>query len=146
MPTGTIAYKPVLTTQTEVLDIDEGLWDHIRLATSFIETRGGGPARRDQAASAVMIRSGGGAPVVVVLMDRQAPQMPADQNDLCERFNLTPRESEVALLLAQRMSCREIANRLNMTFNTARCHTERIMAKLEVRSKNDVRTRLGVMT
>ena len=96
------------------------------------------------AASAVVVRRPGGEPVVVVLLDRQTETLSPDASDLCHRFNLTPRESEVALLLAQRMSCREIANRLAVSFHTARSHTEKIMMKLGVRSKNDVRIRLGV--
>lgn len=144
MPTGTIAYKTGHTAQTEVLDIDERLWDHIRLATSFIQRQKDPSEPKDLPASAVMVRRAGGEPVVVVLMDRQSATLHPDASDLCHRFNLTPRESEVALLLAQRMSCREIASRLNMSFNTARSHTEKIMTKLGVRSKNDVRIRLGV--
>jgi DNA-binding CsgD family transcriptional regulator len=150
MPPGTMAYKTAHPAQAEVLDIDERLWDHIRLATSFIARKRGPLAPQDPAASAVVVRRPGGEPVVVVLLDRQTgPSNPElldhpDASDLCHRFNLTPRESEVALLLAQRMSCREIANRLAVSFHTARSHTEKIMMKLGVRSKNDVRIRLGV--
>jgi DNA-binding CsgD family transcriptional regulator len=143
MPPATMAYKTAHPAQAEVLDIDEGLWDHIRLATSFIERQRGPSAPQDPAASAVVVRRPGGQPVVVVLLDRQTETLSPDASDLCHRFNLTPRESEVALLLAQRMSCREIANRLDVSFHTARSHTEKIMMKLGVRSKNDVRIRLG---
>lgn len=143
MPTGTIAYKSAPPAQAETLELDERLWDHIRLATSVIDRQSGSPKPRDNA-SVVLVQHPGGEPVVVVLFDRNAPALSADQLDLCHRFNLTPRESDVAVLLAQRMSCREIANRLNMSFHTARCHTEKIMLKLRVRSKNDVRVRLGV--
>jgi DNA-binding CsgD family transcriptional regulator len=150
MPPGTVAYKTAHPAQAEVLDIDERLWDHIRLATSFIERQRGPFAPQDPAASAVVVRRPGGDPVVVVLLDRHSTAPGPDDSDppaasdLCHRFNLTPRESEVALLLAQRMSCREIANRLAVSFHTARSHTEKIMMKLGVRSKNDVRIRLGV--
>jgi DNA-binding CsgD family transcriptional regulator len=144
MPPGTMAYKTAHSAQAEVLDIDERLWDHIRLATSFIERQGGVSAPEDQAASAVVVRRPGSEPVVVVLLDRQTGTLSPDASNLCHRYNLTPRESEVALLLAQRMSCREIANRLDVSFHTARSHTEKIMMKLGVRSKNDVRIRLGV--
>ena len=143
MPTAAMAYKTGPITHTEVLDIDEGLWDQIRLATSFIERQGTRSAPQGSPASAVVVRRPGGEPVVVVLVDRKAQTFTPDASDLCRRYNLTPRETEVALLLAQRMSCREIANRLEITFHTARCYTERIMQKLGVRSKNDVRDRLG---
>lgn len=143
MPTGTIAYKTATIPQAEVLDLDERLWDHIRLAASFIERQNGYATPQDNA-SAVVVRRAGSEPVVVVLLDRNAPTIPGGPFDVCRRFNLTPREIEVALLLADRMSCREIANRLEMSFHTARCHTEKILAKLGVRSKNDVSVRLGV--
>src|SRR5688572_11133920 len=136
MPTATVAYKAAHFTHTEALDIDEGLWDHIRLATSFIERQGGRSAHHGSLASAVMVRRSGGEPVVVVLMDRKTFSQNPDAAEICRRYSLTPRETEVALLLAQRMSCREIANRLEITFHTARCYTERIMQKLGVRSKN----------
>lgn len=61
----------------------------------------------------------------------------------CARFGLTPRESDVAMLLAERLSCREIAERLGMGFNTARSHTERVLFKLNLRSKKDVPERLS---
>ena len=149
MPPAAMAYKTAHPAQAEVLDIDERLWDHIRLATSFIERQRGPFAPQDPAASAVVVRRPGGEPVVVVLLDRHSglshdASDRLDASDLCHRFNLTPRESEVALLLAKRMSCREIANRLDVSFHTARSHTEKIMMKLGVRSKNDVRIRLGV--
>lgn len=143
MPTGTIAYKTAPVPQAEVLDLDERLWDHIRLATTFIQRQTAYATPQDNA-SAVVVRRAGGEPVVVVLLDRNALPAAGGPFDVCRRFHLTPRETEVALLLAERMSCREIANRLEMSFNTARCHTEKIMAKLGVRSKNDVSARLGV--
>lgn len=77
--------------------------------------------------------------VVVVLLDRDAA---SDTESLQDRFGLTPREAEVALLLAKRMSSKEISQRLGISVHTARRHTERILAKLGVRSRNEVRERL----
>jgi DNA-binding CsgD family transcriptional regulator len=143
MPSGAVAYKDAPAAQAEALDLNERLWDHIRLATSFVDRQRGLAAYTRNPPSAVVVRKAGEQAVVIVLVDRLAPP-PSDPVELCRSFGLTPRETDVALLLAERMSCREIANRLNMSFHTARCHTERILVKLSVRSKNDVSARLGV--
>jgi len=46
------------------------------------------------------------------------------------RFGLTPREREVAILLAERKTNREIASRLGISPHTARHHSERVIGKL----------------
>jgi DNA-binding CsgD family transcriptional regulator len=143
MPSGAVAYKDAPTAQAEALDLNERLWDHIRVATSFVDRQRGPAAYTRNRPSAVVVRKAGEQAVVIVLVDRLVPAA-SEPADLCRSFGLTPRETDVALLLAERMSCREIADRLNMSFHTARCHTERILVKLSVRSKNDVSARLGV--
>jgi len=142
MPTAAVAYKDA-PTHAEALDLNERLWDHIRVATSFVDRQRENPALPWNPASAVVVRRAGEQAVVIVLVDRRAAE-PADPAAICRSLGLTPRETDVALLLAERQSCREIAVRLNMSFHTARCHTERILDKLGVRSKHDVRARLGV--
>ncbi|MGQ0563020.1 MAG: response regulator transcription factor [Gemmatimonadota bacterium] len=142
MSTGVLAYKESPAALAEVLDLDERLWDHIRIATSLVDRQRqhrGSPAG---AASAVMVRSQDGEPVVVVLVDRGTEPPAGGAADIRQRFGLTARESDVARLLAERLSCREIAERLGMGFSTARTHTERVLTKLGVRSKNDVRLRI----
>lgn len=137
MPSYGVAYKKASAT-TEVMELDERLWDHVRTARSLVQQR----ESSRSAPSAVVVRSPAGDPVVVVvLMDREPQAMP-DAEELCLRFNLTPREAEVALLLAERLSCKEVANRLNIGFHTARSHTERILTKVGVRHKRDIRHRL----
>lgn len=142
MMSGAVAYKETPVMDAEALDLDESLLHHIRAATSFVESQPGsrGPLRPT---SAVRVRRAGGDPVVVVLVD-MATHRRSRQAEVAARFNLTAREAEVALLLADRLSCREIAERLEVSFHTARSHTERILTKLGVRSKNEVRLRLGV--
>lgn len=140
MPTGAVAYKDATTAHAEALDLTESLWDHIRVATSFVDRQRANPASAWNPASAVVVRRAGEQAVVIVLVERPA----ADPAAICRGLGLTPRETDVALLLAERQSCREIAVRLSMSFHTARCHTERILVKLGVRSKHDVRARLGV--
>jgi DNA-binding NarL/FixJ family response regulator len=143
MSAAALAYKESHALDAEVFDLDERLWDHVRIARTAVERRRG--SRTAPApASAVRVRTAAGESVVVVLVDRQAPARTPNPAEICERFNLTARECDVALLLAERLSCREIASRLNMSFHTARCHTEKILLKLGVRSKHDVRKRLGV--
>jgi DNA-binding response OmpR family regulator len=52
--------------------------------------------------------------------------------ELRERFNLTPRQIEVARLVSEGCSNAEIAQRLQMSYFTARNHTEQIFLKLGV--------------
>lgn len=73
--------------------------------------------------------------VVVVMGERSGLPEAAD---LEARFRLTPRETEVALLLAQRRSNKEIARELAVTKHTAERHTERVLAKLGISSRNYV--------
>jgi DNA-binding CsgD family transcriptional regulator len=78
-------------------------------------------------------------PIVVVVVERHA--LPEDE-DLRRRFGLTPRESEVARLLADRLSNEEIARRLGISLNTARSHCESVLRKLAIHTRNGVRTAL----
>lgn len=77
--------------------------------------------------------------VMVVVVERRA--LP-DDNDLRRRFELTERESEVARLMADRFSNFEIARRLGISVHTVRRHSERVLGKLEIHSRNDVRAAL----
>lgn len=78
-------------------------------------------------------------PIMVVVVERHG--LPGDQ-DLRRRFSLTPRESEVARLMADRMSNGEIGRKLGISVNTARTHGERVLRKLAIHTRNDVRTTL----
>lgn len=77
----------------------------------------------------------------MVMMRREqiaaAPQ--ATEQSLAERFGLTPQEARVAMLLAEHRSNRDIADRLGVSVHTARHHTERVLAKLDIHSRYDVR-------
>jgi DNA-binding CsgD family transcriptional regulator len=53
-------------------------------------------------------------------------------------FGLTPRESEILPLLAQRLTDREIAERLSISHRTAMNHVANILGKLGVASRRDV--------
>ena len=68
----------------------------------------------------------------------QAQRGPSEDS-LRERFGLTRQQARVALQLEQRRTNSEIATTLSVSPHTARHHTERVLAKLGVHSKVDVR-------
>lgn len=109
-------------------EIDEVLWERI-------DTVVGGSVRFRRA---VMLEGRAlQRPIMVVVVERHS--LPGDE-DLRRRFRLTPRESEVARLMAERLSNGEIAHRLGISVNTARTHGERVLRKLAIHTRNDVRT------
>jgi DNA-binding CsgD family transcriptional regulator len=59
-------------------------------------------------------------------------------SELIQRFRLTAREAEVAMLLAQRRTNKEIARALAVTTHTAKRHTERVLGKLGINSRRHV--------
>ena len=59
---------------------------------------------------------------------------------LMDRFDLTPQQARVALLLAHRMRNSEIAEALCISPHTARHHTEDVLRKLDIHSRTKVRT------
>ena len=64
--------------------------------------------------------------------------------DLRTRYNLTARELEVADLLRRRRSNGEIARALAISEHTARRHTENVLLKLGLHSRNEVEVALRV--
>ncbi|GLC24929.1 helix-turn-helix transcriptional regulator [Roseisolibacter agri] len=58
------------------------------------------------------------------------------------RFGLTQREAEVAQALARRLTNAEVARALGISPHTAERHTERVLAKLGVRSRHEVAQKL----
>jgi DNA-binding CsgD family transcriptional regulator len=75
--------------------------------------------------------------LVFVLLERVTPE-PWPDAALRSRFRLTPRETAVARLLAERRPAREIAGALGISVHTARRHTEHVYAKLGLRSRRAV--------
>jgi DNA-binding CsgD family transcriptional regulator len=65
--------------------------------------------------------------------------LPADATWLRARFGLTARELQVAQLLGERLTNREIATVLRISEHTAERHTERVLQKLSLHSRSDVR-------
>ncbi|HEY8468133.1 MAG TPA: helix-turn-helix transcriptional regulator [Longimicrobiales bacterium] len=79
-----------------------------------------------------------GSQLVVVAIERSADLFPTPQ-ELQARFRLTRREAEVALLVAERRSTQEMAEMLFVTRHTVRRHIEKVLLKLGVRRRTDVR-------
>ncbi|MEP0545983.1 MAG: helix-turn-helix transcriptional regulator [Rhodothermales bacterium] len=59
------------------------------------------------------------------------------EGDVQEQFGLTPRQAEVALLLAARHSNKEIAAALGISIHTARHHVEHVLSRLDA-ARSDV--------
>ena len=78
---------------------------------------------------------------IVVLMQEPMEQLMCDAV-LRGCFRLTNREIQVARLLANRHSNKEIAELLEVTVYTAGRHTERVLKKLGIASRRDVRDKL----
>lgn len=73
-------------------------------------------------------------PSVMIMVSRNGAELPSAEA-LRERFGLTRREAEVALLLAVGCSNSEIAQRLFVSPHTARRHTANIFEKLGVNTR-----------
>lgn len=79
---------------------------------------------------------------VVVTVSRAAvPALPT-ADALRERYGLTRREAEVALLLAEGYANAEIAERLFISPHTARRHTEQVFGKLGLNTRKALAMRL----
>jgi len=79
-----------------------------------------------------------------VLMDRRPalPQAESPGVRLQDEYRMTPREAEVAMLLAQGLSNTALARRLGISPHTARHHTQRVLGKLGVHSRAEAGARL----
>jgi DNA-binding CsgD family transcriptional regulator len=67
-----------------------------------------------------------------------APTPAPDGGALARAYGLTAREAEVARLLARRLSAAELADALGISVHTARRHTESVMRKLGVHSRQEL--------
>lgn len=90
----------------------------------------------------------GTSPSILVTVTQMAPRLldVATCARVCNRFGLTRREGEVAMLLHHRLTNREIAAELGVSEHTARHHTERIISKLQVAGRTDVRKKISEET
>lgn len=63
--------------------------------------------------------------------------------DLRRRHDLTRREAQVALLMAERLRYKEIARELGIRPNTVRRHSTMVLRKLGVHRREDVASQIG---
>lgn len=82
-------------------------------------------------------RGGSMEPALIVVP--QQYERATDPQVLQERFGLTPQQARVALLVTGRRRNREIAEILSISPNTARRHTDSVLFKLGVHSRDAVR-------
>jgi DNA-binding CsgD family transcriptional regulator len=89
--------------------------------------------------------TGSTGPILLVFVEpAAAPELPLlSDAALRQRFRLTTKEVKVARLIAQEWSNERIAAELSISPHTARHHTERILAKLGVKSRTKVRNALA---
>lgn len=80
-------------------------------------------------------------PVVLVHVHHVRDDLPS-VDVLRSRFGLTRKEACVARLIAEDQTNEEIAIELSISPHTARHHTERVLAKLDVKSRTKVRIAL----
>jgi DNA-binding CsgD family transcriptional regulator len=93
------------------------------------------PTNRYRIAASHLEGGSAGRPTTVLVVVRPAvPPLP-DQELLQERYGLTARQAEVAVLLARGGSNREIAERLVISPHTARHHAQRVLEKVGAKSR-----------
>jgi DNA-binding CsgD family transcriptional regulator len=78
----------------------------------------------------------------LVLLERIAERRTINIDKVRGDFNLTPRETDVLVLLNEGCSNREIAGRLFITEQTAKDHLRHIMRKMNVTSRSAVLARI----
>ena len=72
---------------------------------------------------------------ILVALERLTPQLPSAER-LEERYGLTARQAEVALLLARGLPNAGIADRLGISPHTVRHHTEWVFSRLGIHSRS----------
>jgi DNA-binding CsgD family transcriptional regulator len=69
----------------------------------------------------------------------RAVQLGRDGEEFAEAYGLTTAERAIARLLAKRLTNKEIADELGVSPHTVKHHVERILHKLGVSSRKEVR-------
>jgi DNA-binding CsgD family transcriptional regulator len=77
------------------------------------------------------------------LIDFDEPPARVDAASVRDRFGLSARQAEVAMLMASRRTHKEIARALGIRPNTARRHCEQVLARLGVHSRDEVEAMLA---
>ena len=76
------------------------------------------------------------------LESRPEPAGSPVESELQRHYRMTPREAQVAILLALRCTNKEVAGRLGIARDTASHHTGQVLAKLGLSSRRQVRDRI----
>jgi DNA-binding CsgD family transcriptional regulator len=88
-----------------------------------------------------LLPTAGGVPLALVHFD--LPSTRPISPDTCARFGLSRRQAEVAQLMAERRSYKEIAARLGIRPNTARRHCEGVLRRLGISSRAELQQTLA---
>jgi DNA-binding NarL/FixJ family response regulator len=91
------------------------------------------------AAMSDMVR--GGAPMTGEIARKVIDSFRKTASPAGEDARLSPREEEILVLLTQGYMNKEIADRLSISFDTARTHLRHIYEKLHVRSRTEAATK-----
>ena len=86
-----------------------------------------------------------GKPGAVLVCVKRVTRPRPDMERLRRWLGLTAREAEVAILIAEGQSNRRIGELLGISEHTARRHTEKVFAKLQVDSRSKVAQRLATL-
>lgn len=89
-----------------------------------------------------LLRGGAGVPAAAAISVLDERGLLPSVRILERQHGLTRRQAEVALLLAWRLTSKEIARELNVRPNTARRHVQAVLRQLGLHSRRDVRTTL----
>jgi DNA-binding CsgD family transcriptional regulator len=108
-------------------------WCELRTDSALYRLHGTLIASRPPSATTTL------AVVIVAVLDGAVD---ASAEHLHARYGLSPREVEVARLLADGLSTRELSVALRVSSHTARHHTENVLRKLRVRRRAEVGRRL----
>lgn len=91
--------------------------------------------------SALLRRTRAAAPAAVAALAADVRRV-LDDTELRERFGLTARQVSVARLMAEGCTNAELAQRLGLSFFTARNHAEQVMLKIGVSNRSAVASML----
>jgi DNA-binding CsgD family transcriptional regulator len=80
-------------------------------------------------------------PAIALLLERN-PTPDLALEELCQQFDLTPRERETVELLVQGLTTKEIANRLAISPNTVKAFVRLVMVKMSVSTRSGIVGRL----
>lgn len=128
---------------------DEELIASVEAGVSCFFPRSGSPMELLEAVKAVVRGETPCPPQVAAVLLRRVSALaqhanvrPDEEEGLRERGRLTPRERQIAGLLEEGLSNKEIARRLVIRVHTVKSHVHNILSKLDVSRRSDAAARL----